>query len=76
MDSFSIKTEEQYKKIINEVLDAKTRKVKTPTDCRRIKNYYVLKIGDCNKLIVPICKAGNNNVKYCVDNVELKTKIL
>lgn len=54
VNSYRITTEEHYNKIIKELLEAKTRKVKTSTDYGSLKRYDALKVGETNKLILPM----------------------
>lgn len=71
INSFGIKDEQAYSNIIKEVLEAKSRQVKTSTDYRRLKRYDVLKVGDISKLIIPLNESGESNVKFYVHNSEL-----
>ncbi|XP_025201180.1 KRAB-A domain-containing protein 2-like [Melanaphis sacchari] len=67
----AIANEENYKKIINEVLEAKHRKNKTSLDYRRLNRYDIIKVGEINKLIFPLHKSENNEVKYYLHNDEI-----
>lgn len=71
VNSFCIANEENYKKLINEVIDAKNRTNKKPVDYRRLKRYDILKVSGLLKLILPLSKSVNDNVKYYVHNGEL-----
>lgn len=71
VNSFSISDITQYEKIISEVFDAQNRANKKPLDYRRLKRYDVLKVSDELKLILPLNKSANHEVKYYVHNEEL-----
>lgn len=71
VNSMAIANEENYKKIINEVLEAKHRKNKTSLDYRRLNRYDIIKVGEVNKLIFPLHRSENNEVKYYLHNDEI-----
>lgn len=70
-NSMAIVDEENYKKLINEVLEAKSRKNKTSLDCRRLNRYDIIKVGEVNKLIFPLNRTESNAVKYYLHNDEM-----
>ena len=69
-NSNAIESEEKYKELMNVVLKAKSKKNKTSAECRRLKKYDVLSIGESMKLIVPLQKCENNQIKMDVHNEE------
>ena len=70
-NSNAIESEEKYKELMNVVLKAKSKKNKTSAERRRLKKYDVLSIRESMKLIVPLHKCENNQIKMYVHNEEV-----
>lgn len=71
VNSCSITNEENYEQIVKEVMAAKNKTKKTSLDYRRLKRYDILTVGTITKLIVPLHRSNNNEVKYFVHNDEI-----
>lgn len=75
VNSFCIRDVEHYRRIVAEVIDAKSRTKKSPLDYRRLKRYDVLLAAGGDraqaKLIRPRSDHGTHPVRYYVHNGEL-----